>query len=145
MFPKRWVRAQREPNETTRATCSSQEETLFAARCVAVSNMDSMMRVGGRSHDRHAVGDSCHSTHPAVEGATNVTIVPNVEAHIAGTVWKIECVVGDTIAEGDTVVVLESMKMEMPIEAEAAGTVTEIRCREGQPVKDGDVLVVLSN
>jgi acetyl-CoA carboxylase biotin carboxyl carrier protein len=69
--------------------------------------------------------------------------VAAVEAHITGTVWKIECQVGDAIAEGDTVVVLESMKMEMPVEAEDAGTVAEIRCEEGQAVNEGDTLVVL--
>jgi acetyl-CoA carboxylase biotin carboxyl carrier protein len=69
--------------------------------------------------------------------------VADVEAHITGTVWKIEVGVGDEIDEGDTIVVLESMKMEMPVEAEDAGTVTEIRCEEGQSVQEGDVLVVL--
>lgn len=69
--------------------------------------------------------------------------MPNVEAHITGTVWKIECEVGDTVAEGDTVVILESMKMEMPVEAEDQGTVKEILCEEGQAVNEGDVLVVL--
>ncbi len=67
----------------------------------------------------------------------------NVEAHITGTVWKIEVQVGDTVEEGDTVVVLESMKMEMPVEAEDEGTVAEIRCEEGQAVSEGDTLVVL--
>ena len=66
-----------------------------------------------------------------------------VEAHITGTVWKIECSVGDAIEEGDTVAILESMKMEMPVEAEDSGTVTEIRCEEGQAVNEGEVLVVL--
>jgi acetyl-CoA carboxylase biotin carboxyl carrier protein len=69
--------------------------------------------------------------------------VAEVPAHITGVVWKIECAVGDLVAEGDTVVVLESMKMEMPVEAEDAGTVTEIRCTEGQAVREGDTLVVL--
>ena len=69
--------------------------------------------------------------------------VGGVAAHITGVVWKIECAVGDEVAEGDTVVVLESMKMEMPVEAEEAGTVTEIRCSEGQAVHEGDTLVVL--
>ena len=69
--------------------------------------------------------------------------MPDIEAHITGTVWKIECEVGDEIAEGDTVVILESMKMEMPVEAEDEGTVAEIRCEEGQAVNEGDVLVVL--
>jgi acetyl-CoA carboxylase biotin carboxyl carrier protein len=67
----------------------------------------------------------------------------NVEAHITGTVWKVEVSVGDQVDEGDTVVILESMKMEMPVEAEDPGTVTEIRCEEGQSVQEGDVLVVL--
>jgi acetyl-CoA carboxylase biotin carboxyl carrier protein len=66
-----------------------------------------------------------------------------IEAHITGTVWKIEVGVGDEVDDGDTVVVLESMKMEMPVEAEDTGTVKEIRCQEGQSVSEGDVLVVL--
>jgi acetyl-CoA carboxylase biotin carboxyl carrier protein len=69
--------------------------------------------------------------------------VPNVEAHITGTVWKVECAVGDEVAEGDTLLIVESMKMEMPVEAEEPGTVKEIRCEEGQAVNEGDVLVVL--
>jgi len=69
--------------------------------------------------------------------------VANVEAHITGTVWKIEVAVGDSVEEGDTIVVLESMKMEMPVEAEDEGTVAEIRCAEGQAVSEGDTLVVL--
>ncbi len=67
----------------------------------------------------------------------------NVEAHITGTVWKVEVSVGDQVDEGATLVILESMKMEMPVEAEDPGTVTEIRCEEGQSVQEGDVLVVL--
>jgi acetyl-CoA carboxylase biotin carboxyl carrier protein len=69
--------------------------------------------------------------------------MPDVEAHITGTVWKIECQVGQSVDEGDTLVILESMKMEMPVEAEDAGTVKEIRCSEGQSVSEGDTLVVL--
>ena len=69
--------------------------------------------------------------------------MPDVEAHITGTVWKIECQVGQSVDEGDTLVILESMKMEMPVEAEDAGTVNEIRCEEGQSVSEGDTLVVL--
>ena len=69
--------------------------------------------------------------------------MPVVEAHITGTVWKIEVEVGDQVDEGDTVVILESMKMEMPVEAEDGGKVTEIVCEEGQAVNEGDTLVVL--
>ena len=69
--------------------------------------------------------------------------MPEVESHITGTVWKIEVKVGDSVDEGDTVVILESMKMEMPVEAEDAGKVREILCEEGQAVNEGDPLLVL--
>ena len=69
--------------------------------------------------------------------------MPDVPAHITGTVWKIEVSPGQEIDEGDAVVILESMKMEMPVEAEDPGTVKEIRVEEGQSVQEGDVLVVL--
>jgi acetyl-CoA carboxylase biotin carboxyl carrier protein len=69
--------------------------------------------------------------------------LPEVEAHITGTVWKVEVEVGDSVDEGDTVVILESMKMEMPVEAEDPGVVKEIRVAEGQSVSEGDTLVVL--
>ena len=69
--------------------------------------------------------------------------MPDVEAHITGTVWKIEVEVGQEIVEGDTLVILESMKMEMPVEAEDSGTVKEVLCEEGQAVNEGDTLVVL--
>jgi acetyl-CoA carboxylase biotin carboxyl carrier protein len=66
-----------------------------------------------------------------------------VTAHITGTVWKIECKVGQQVNAGDTLVILESMKMEMPVEATDSGLVTEIRCAEAQSVNEGDVLIVL--
>ena len=67
----------------------------------------------------------------------------DIEAHITGTVWKIEVAIGDAVAEGDTVVILESMKMEMPVEAEDEGTVKQIAVSEGQAVSEGDTLIVL--
>jgi acetyl-CoA carboxylase biotin carboxyl carrier protein len=66
-----------------------------------------------------------------------------VKAHITGTVWKIEKKVGDAVSEGDTVVILESMKMEMPVESPAAGTITKVICAEGQPVDEGAVLALI--
>jgi acetyl-CoA carboxylase biotin carboxyl carrier protein len=69
--------------------------------------------------------------------------VADIEAHITGTVWKIEVEVGDEISEGDTVAILESMKMEMPVEAEDEGTVKQIVVAAGQAVSEGDTLIVL--
>ena len=59
-----------------------------------------------------------------------------IEAHITGTVWKIEVGVGDDVSDGDTVVILESMKMEMPVEAEDDGKVDGDQVR-GRPVRPG--------
>jgi acetyl-CoA carboxylase biotin carboxyl carrier protein len=67
----------------------------------------------------------------------------NLAAHITGTVVKIEKQRGDSVRPGEAVVILESMKMEMPLEATSAGRVKEIRCSEGQAVSEGDVLVVV--
>jgi len=66
-----------------------------------------------------------------------------VTAHITGTVWKIEVKIGEDVAEGQSCVILESMKMEMPVEAPAAGKVASIACKEGQAVSEGDVLLTL--
>lgn len=68
----------------------------------------------------------------------------DVSAHITGTVWKIEVKAGDTVTEGQTCVILESMKMEMPVEAPAAGKVEKINCAEGQAVNEGDVLLTIA-
>jgi len=64
-------------------------------------------------------------------------------AHITGTVWKIEVQQGDDVAEEQTVVILESMKMEMPVEAPQAGKVANIAVQEGQAVDEGEVLLTL--
>ncbi|WP_437554077.1 biotin/lipoyl-binding carrier protein [Sorangium sp. So ce327] len=67
-----------------------------------------------------------------------------IKAHITGTVWKIEVKPGDEVEEGTVVVILESMKMEMPVEAEEAGTVEEILVTEGAAVTEGAPLVRLT-
>jgi acetyl-CoA carboxylase biotin carboxyl carrier protein len=70
-------------------------------------------------------------------------VATDVKAHITGTVWKIEKPAGSQVAEGDTVIILESMKMEMPVEAPCAGTVREIKIKEGEAVDEGKVLAVI--
>lgn len=66
-----------------------------------------------------------------------------ITAHITGTVWKIEVAVGDSVEEEQTLVILESMKMEMPVESPEAGKVASIAVEEGQAVEEGDVLLTL--
>ena len=68
----------------------------------------------------------------------------DVKAHITGTVWKIEKPAGSKVAEGEVVVILESMKMEMPIEAPVAGKIASIAVKEGEPVDEGKVVAVIA-
>jgi acetyl-CoA carboxylase biotin carboxyl carrier protein len=66
-----------------------------------------------------------------------------IKAHITGVVFQIAAKAGDTVAAGDPVVVLESMKMEIPVEAPRAGSVGEIRVQEGQTVQEGETVATL--
>ena len=67
----------------------------------------------------------------------------SVEAQVTGRVVRVEKNVGDLVAIEDTILVLESMKMEIPVEAPNAGSVNEIRVAEGDNVEEGDILAVL--
>ena len=64
---------------------------------------------------------------------------------VTGTVWKIERPVGASAEEGDAVLILESMKMEIPIEAPANGVVQELLVAEGDSVTEGQVLAVMTS
>ncbi|MFP7485367.1 acetyl-CoA carboxylase biotin carboxyl carrier protein subunit [Priestia filamentosa] len=64
-----------------------------------------------------------------------------IVASMAGNVWKVLVKVGDQVEEGQDVVILESMKMEIPIAAEAGGTVKEVKVNEGEFVNEGDIIV----
>ena len=66
-----------------------------------------------------------------------------VEAQIAGSVWKIETQVGAQVEEEDVLMILESMKMEIPVEAPCAGRVGEIRVAEGDSIEEGAVLALI--
>jgi acetyl-CoA carboxylase biotin carboxyl carrier protein len=67
-----------------------------------------------------------------------------VKSNMAGTVWKILVKPGDTVEAGQDVLILESMKMEIPISSEAAGTVKSVNVKEGDFVNDGDVVAELA-
>ncbi len=66
-----------------------------------------------------------------------------VEAQIAGNVWKIEKAPGDSLEEEDVILIIESMKMEIPVEAPCDGTISEIRVAEGDSIEEFDVLAVI--
>ena len=66
-----------------------------------------------------------------------------VKSEVTGTVWKIEMKVGDSVEEGDEIMILESMKMEIPAMAPEAGKIVEITVEESVPVEEGQVLAVI--
>jgi len=70
--------------------------------------------------------------------------VTEVRAEMVASVWKVVASPGDTVADGDTLVILESMKMEIPVLAESAGTVARLAVAEGDVVQEGDLLVVIA-
>ena len=67
----------------------------------------------------------------------------NVEAEMVANVWKVLVTAGTPVAEGDTLVILESMKMEIPVVAPQGGTVTAVNVTEGGVVQEGDVIAVV--
>jgi acetyl-CoA carboxylase biotin carboxyl carrier protein len=69
--------------------------------------------------------------------------VTEVRAEMVANVWKVVASAGDTVADGDTLVILESMKMEIPVLAEAAGTVSTLAVAEGDVVQEGDLIAVI--
>jgi biotin carboxyl carrier protein len=69
--------------------------------------------------------------------------VAEIRAEMVANVWKVLVTQGDTVADGDTLVILESMKMEIPVLAESDGTVSAMHVNEGDVVLEGDVIAVL--
>jgi urea carboxylase len=87
------------------------------------------------------------SAHDEAAATADESAIPEgcvaLPAHIPGNVWKILTAPGATVAEGDPLVILESMKMEVTVSATRAGVIREIRCAEGRPVNAGETLIVL--
>ncbi len=66
-----------------------------------------------------------------------------VRSEVTGSVWKVEIAVGQSVGEGETLLIVESMKMEIPISAPASGVVSELLVAEGEAVADDQVVVIL--
>ncbi len=66
-----------------------------------------------------------------------------VKSEVTGTVWKIEKKIGDIVAEGDEILILESMKMEIPAIAPGTGTLTELLVEEQAPVEEGQIIAIV--
>lgn len=66
-----------------------------------------------------------------------------IRAEMVANVWKVVVAEGDQVEDGDTLVILESMKMEIPVVAEASGSVTKLHVAEGDVVQEGDLIATL--
>ena len=66
-----------------------------------------------------------------------------VVAEMVANVWKVVVGEGDEVGEGDTICILESMKMEIPVEATAAGTISKLKVTEGGVVQEGEVIAII--
>ncbi|MEU4687582.1 biotin/lipoyl-binding carrier protein [Actinoplanes sp. NPDC023714] len=66
-----------------------------------------------------------------------------IRAEMVANVWKVVASVGDAVEDGDTLVILESMKMEIPVIAESDGTVAKLAVNEGDVVQEGDLIAVI--
>jgi acetyl-CoA carboxylase biotin carboxyl carrier protein len=69
--------------------------------------------------------------------------VTEIRAEMVANVWKVVAAEGDAVADGDTLVILESMKMEIPVLAEEAGTVSRLAVAEGDVIQEGDLIAVI--
>jgi biotin carboxyl carrier protein len=69
--------------------------------------------------------------------------VAEVRAEMVANVWKVVAAEGDAVADGDTLVILESMKMEIPVLAEDSGTLTRLAVAEGDVIQEGDLIAVI--
>jgi acetyl-CoA carboxylase biotin carboxyl carrier protein len=70
-------------------------------------------------------------------------VAEEIRAEMVANVWKVVVAEGDPVSEGDTLLILESMKMEIPVLVETPGTVTALHVAEGDVVQEGDVLAVI--
>ena len=66
-----------------------------------------------------------------------------IRAEMVANVWKVVVAEGDQVEDGDTLVILESMKMEIPVVAEAPGSVTKLHVAEGDVIQEGDLIATL--
>lgn len=134
------------------------EETTFKLRDYQKFLADNSAEIGAFTKKREAAfeaelqrwianGQLNFSANDEAASALDEQAIPAgcvaLPAHIPGNVWKILVEPGATVSEGDALVVLESMKMEVTVSASRAGKVREIRCAEGKPVNAGETLVVL--
>jgi acetyl-CoA carboxylase biotin carboxyl carrier protein len=93
----------------------------------------------GFPHNRRVIGYLLSDT----TDEEGITMAEEVRAEMVANVWKVVAAAGDEVAEGDTLVILESMKMEIPVLAESDGTLAQLAVNEGDVVQEGDLIAVI--
>ena len=102
----------------------------------------------GRAHPKNTGENSCFAAAVSFRVCRKDTqrlSAHNIRSELSGIVWKIDTSVGDRVSEGDTLVVLVSMKMEIPVAAPFAGVIESILVSEGSTVAEGETLLVISS
>jgi acetyl-CoA carboxylase biotin carboxyl carrier protein len=97
-----------------------------------------------RSADLPLPSKHSNQIKPITTDFYNEETMTDVRAEMTANVWQVPAEVGQVVAEGDVLVILESMKMEIPVEAPKAGTITEVRVKPEDTVQENDILVVIS-
>jgi acetyl-CoA carboxylase biotin carboxyl carrier protein len=100
-----------------------------------------MTSIPGTGDSRPIPRDAIAALEPATE---RKGMAEEVRAEMVANVWKVLVAEGDSVVDGDTLVILESMKMEIPVIAEVDGTVSKVAVQEGGLVQEGDLIAVIS-
>jgi acetyl/propionyl-CoA carboxylase alpha subunit len=120
---------------------------LFLATTTSGSDDDDptivVARRGGTDGGRVVGSRGWMSTQEHVDDEGARTMAEEIRAEMVANVWKVVASAGDTVAEGDTLVILESMKMEIPVLAESDGTLAQLAVNEGDVVQEGDLIAVI--
>src|SRR5688500_7914899 len=136
------------PSSSVSAASVSCGSVAIKASCL---KRPAMVSVGTRRYNgRHPERAMLYCTPLArVSRASRTAGIPmakiEVRSEITGTVWQLKAKPGDKVEEGDTLIVVESMKMEIPVITEDGGTVKEILVKEKEPVAEGQVVAVLED
>ena len=98
----------------------------------------------GSSTDQHlSSNENLRQGLPLTDRGRN-TLLREIRAYMVATVWKVVAGKGDALSAGDEIVILESMKMEVPVTAEYSGTLIELHVQEGDMVQEGDLIGIIS-
>src|SRR4051794_20261177 len=97
-----------------------------------------------RTREEDRIGRTQGSNAAPTVNERNASMAEEVRAEMVANVWKVLVAEGDAVVDGDTLVILESMKMEIPVLAEVDGTVSKVAVEEGGLVQEGDLIAEIS-